>query len=136
MENIYLEHANITFNNLSKAVDFFKTAFPDFKERGSGVFNGRKWIHLGTDTSYLALNQAVIERSSDKDYGSKGINHLGFVVENIKELSKRLLAAGYKRDYPTQHEEFRIREYFLDTEGNEYEFVQYLSDKPEEMNKY
>ena len=58
MRTLYLEHANITVNNLQRAIDFFKTAFPDFKIRGEGVFNGRKWVHLGNNDTYLAINEA------------------------------------------------------------------------------
>ena len=133
---IYLEHANITVSDLNKSIAFFTTAVPHFKVRGGGEGN-RKWIHLGDDITYLALNEA---KSTDKDlpqdYDTKGINHIGFVVENVAAITARLLAAGYKRNYPKQVQKFRIRDYFLDADGNEYEFVEYLSDKMDERNSY
>lgn len=135
-QNIYLEHANITVNNINTAVDFFQTAFPDFKVRGGGDLNGRKWIHLGNDTTYIALNEALIQKKNVKDYTQPGINHLGFVVEDVDIIAERLLAAGYQRDYPKQEETYRIRDYFVDADGNEYEFVQYLSDSINERNFY
>lgn len=135
-QKIYLEHANITFNNLAGAIDFFTTAFPHFKVRGGGK-EDREWVHLGDDYTYLALNQTTKQQGNiEKNYNRVGINHLAFVVENVSELAERLLAKGYKRDYPTQNERFRIREYFADYEGNEYEFVQYLSDIIEERNSF
>ena len=136
MRTLYLEHANITVNNLQRGIEFFKTAFPDFKIRGEGVFNGRKWVHLGNNDTYLAINEATINTPHEKNINSSGINHIGFVVDNVKEIAERLLSAGFKRDYPKQVEEFRIRDYFADDDGNEYEFVEYLSEKPEERNKY
>jgi catechol 2,3-dioxygenase-like lactoylglutathione lyase family enzyme len=135
-QKIYLEHANITVNNLESAIDFFQTAFPDFEIRGGGTHNGRKWIHLGNDTTYMAINQALHQKIETKDYTTPGFNHLGFVVEDIDTIGERLLAAGYKRDYPKQEEKYRIRDYFLDADGNEYEFVQYLSDDISERNFY
>jgi catechol 2,3-dioxygenase-like lactoylglutathione lyase family enzyme len=135
-QKIYLEHANITVNNLESAIDFFQTAFPDFEVRGGGTHNGRKWIHLGNDTTYMAINQALNQKSEAKDYTTPGFNHLGFVVEDINVIGERLLAAGYKRDYPKQEEKYRIRDYFLDADGNEYEFVQYLSNDISERNYY
>lgn len=135
-QKIYLEHANITFNNLDNAIDFFTTAFPHFKVRGGGK-GDREWVHLGDDYTYLALNQTTKEQNNiEKNYNRVGINHLAFVVEDVAELANRLLEKGYKRDYPTQNEKFRIREYFADSEGNEYEFVQYLSEVISERNSF
>ena len=135
-QKIYLEHANITVANLDRAIHFFKTAFPHFEIRGGGE-ESRKWVHLGDDNTYIAINQATEESEADeKNYDKIGINHIGFVVEDVDQISIRLSAEGYQRDYPKQVEKYRIREYFLDAEGNEYEFVQYLSDKLEERNYY
>lgn len=136
MRTIYLEHANITVNNLQRGIEFFKAAFPDFKIRGEGVFNSRKWVHLGDQETYLAINQSTEEVSLDNEYNSSGINHIGFVVGSVNELANRLLKAGFKRDYPKQVEQFRIRDYFADDDGNQYEFVQYLSESDSERNQY
>ncbi|MEZ5003580.1 MAG: VOC family protein [Chitinophagales bacterium] len=133
---IYLEHANITVSDLNKSIEFFTTAFPHFKVRGGGEGN-RKWIHLGDDVTYLALNEAKLtDQSIINDYDTKGFNHIGFVVEDVKAIADRLMAADYQRNYPKQIQPFRIRDYFLDADGNEYEFVEYLSDKTEERNSY
>ncbi len=135
-QKIYLEHANITVNDPKEAIKFFQTAFPHFKIRGGG--NGmREWIHLGDDDTYIAINQAKqSDLKADKNYDKIGINHLGFVVQNVEKIANNLLSNGYKRDFPKEVEQFRIRDYFADADGNQYEFVQYLSDKPEEKNSY
>ncbi|MEO1713505.1 MAG: VOC family protein [Bacteroidota bacterium] len=135
-KKVYLEHANITVSNLQEAIHFFQTAFPHFNIRGGGN-QMREWVHLGDDHTYLALNQATeIPIKPEKNYDKNGINHIGFVVENVEEIAKNLLEAGYKRDYPKQVEQFRIRDYFADADGNQFEFVQYLSEVPEEKNSY
>lgn len=134
--SLYLEHANITVKNLQRSIDFIKTAFPTFKIRGGGNFNGREWVHIGNEEIYLAINQETEAAPNNKNINTAGINHLGFVVENVDEIANRLLEAGFKRDYPKQIEQFRIRDYFVDEDGNEFEFVQYLSDNPAERNKY
>ena len=138
MKSVYLEHANITVNNLERSITFFKTAFPNFKIRGEGISENRRWVHFGLDSVYIALNEAGHDKSIkiQKNYVSSGINHIGFVVENVAEIATNLLAAGFKRDYPKTTEEFRIRDYFADDDGNEFEFVQYLSNNPKERNKY
>lgn len=135
-KKMYLEHANITVSNLQEAIRFFQIAFPHFKIRGGG--NGlREWVHLGDDDTYIAINQAKQNHSKiDKNYDKVGINHLGFVVPNVEEIADNLLSSGYKRDFPKEVEQFRIRDYFADADGNQYEFVQYLSEVPEEKNSY
>jgi len=57
-------------------------------------------------------------------------------VEDLSSISKSLKSAGFKRSYPKQIEKFRIRDYFYDPDGNEVEFVQYLSENIEERNSY
>lgn len=134
---MYLEHANITVSDLGKATHFFQTAFPDFQVRGGGEYSGRKWLHLGTPDTYVALN--FYDKGAEiagKEYERTGVNHLGFVVGDVNAIAERLLQAGYTRSYPKQNQRFRIRDYFYDADGNEYEFVEYLSEKPEERNDY
>lgn len=135
-EKIYLEHANITVNDLQEAIKFFQTAFPHFRIRGGGN-DTREWVHLGDDSTYIAINQAkVSDLKVEKSYDKMGINHIGFVVPNVEVIANNLLNNGYQRDYPKQSEQFRIRDYFADADGNQYEFVQYLSEVPEEKNRY
>jgi len=135
-QNIYLEHANITVNDLQEAIKFFQTAFPHFKIRGGGS-EIREWVHLGDDDTYIAINQAKQnDLKVDKNYDGIGINHLGFVVQDVEEIANNLLSKGYKRDYPKQVEQFRVRDYFADADGNQYEFVQYLSEVVQEKNSY
>ncbi|MEL7002000.1 MAG: VOC family protein [Bacteroidota bacterium] len=135
-QNIYLEHANITVQNLQEAIKFFQTAFPHFKIRGGGHYL-REWVHLGDDNTYIALNQAQQGDINEvNNYDKAGINHIGFVVEDVEAIANNLLENGYKRDYPKQVEKYRIRDYFADADGNQYEFVQYLSEVVEEKNSY
>ena len=135
-QSIYLEHANITVSNLQEAVKFFQTAFPHFKIRGGGN-ETREWVHLGDDTTYIAINQAKqTDIKVEKNYENAGINHIGFVVQDVEAITNRLLSNGYKRDFPKEVEQFRIRDYFADSDGNQFEFVQYLSEVPEERNRY
>ena len=61
---------------------------------------------------------------------------MGFVVSDVKEVGKRLREAGYESNYPFTEHQHRLRDYYLDADGNEYEFIQYLSEKPEERNSY
>lgn len=131
--HIYLEHVNITVSNLKEAIHFFTTAFPDFAVRAQGKQVDREWIHLGNAQSYVALFSPYERAESEIhpiNYTKNGFNHVGFVVQDIEGIAERLLAAGYVRDYPKQVESVRIRDYFIDHDGNEFEFVQYLTEDP------
>ena len=135
-QKVYLEHANISVRNMDRTVHFFKTAFPHFSIRGKGS-ETRNWLHIGDEVTYIALSQAEpTAKLHEKNYNITGINHIGFVVDDVEIIADRLLSEGFKRDYPKQIEKYRIRDYFTDGEGNEYEFVQYLSDNIEQMNSY
>jgi len=135
-QKIYLEHANITVSDLHEGIRFFQTAFPHFKIRGGGK-DSREWVHLGDDTTYIAINQALAkDDKTNNSYDRIGINHLGFVVQDVETIAHNLLSNGYQRDYPKQVEQYRIRDYFADADGNQYEFVQYLSEVIAEKNSY
>ena len=134
-----LEHANLVVRDITGMVEFLRTAFPEFRIRGEGKsWQGNRWVHIGTDETYLALNQAL-EEPAEKwvPYGGKpGTNHLGYEVEDAGALRERLRAAGYTEStVPNQHPH-RRRVYFHDPEGNDWEFVQYLSQDPAERNDY
>jgi catechol 2,3-dioxygenase-like lactoylglutathione lyase family enzyme len=132
-----LEHANLTVSSIEKAVHFLTTVFPEFRVRaeGEGSEGQKRWMHLGTDSTYLALEEMKQHPISPprQAYFHLGINHLCFEVENIEEIHGRLLAAGYPAG-PTTKEKFRKRFYVGDNLGNEWEFVQYFSNIPSEKN--
>lgn len=131
-----LEHANLTVGDLDAAVDFLLTALPDFRVRGAGVGpEGLRWVHVGSDTSYIALNEAA-DASEERPGHWRGVNHLGFEVDDAQALRRRLLAKGYREGFVPESHPHRQRIYFLDGDDNEWEFVEYASDRPEERNDY
>ena len=91
------------------------------------------WVHIGTDDTYLALN----EDARTKVRQGPGLNHIGFGIDDADALRKRLEEAGYKEGYitPESHPHHK-RTYFHDGNGMEWEFVQYFSDDPVERNDY
>ncbi len=135
--NAYLEHANLTVRDLDQAVAFLQTALPELKVRGRGVGLHGPWLHVGTDQSYLALEEASRDDAGPRSaYADPGLNHLGFVVSDVEAVRERLRGAGYREGFQAPSHPFRSRVYFYDAEGNEFEFVEYLSDRPEERNDY
>jgi catechol 2,3-dioxygenase-like lactoylglutathione lyase family enzyme len=134
-----LEHANLTVRDVEGAVRFLCLAFPGFRVRGRGHdCAGHAWVHVGDDETYLSLltaNQKAAQAFVPYS-GQPGLNHLGFEVDDVEALRARLRAAGYADSTVANAHPHRKRVYFHDAEGNDWEFVEYLSKDPTERNDY
>ena len=131
----YMEHANISVTDLDATVCFLQTAMPDFQIRHDSGPGPERWVHIGTDTTYICLNQ-MDNKGNVYTHHSPGINHIGFAVDDADALHKRMTNAGYREGFVPIPHPHRTRVYFLDDDGMEYEFVQYFSDAPAEKNAY
>ena len=134
-----LDHANLTVRDLDGTVRFLQTAFPDFRIRGGGTgFDGRRWLHIGNDDAYLALNEAKDDASEAwvPYSGRPGLNHVGFEVDDADGLRERLRAAGYRDTTVPNSHPARKRVYFNDADGNDWEFVEYLTADPAMRHDY
>jgi len=127
----YLEHVNLTVANIDETMRFITTAFPEFTLRGEGTQEGNRWAHVGTESSYIALNESPKERESPGP-----LNHLGFVVDDLSAVAQRLNGAGYEEGFQAPEHPHRTRRYFFDPDGIEWEFVEYHSADPAERNDY
>lgn len=137
--NPRLEHANLAVRDIDATLRFLTTALPAFRLRFDGVDDrGRRWVHVGTDDAYLALYPATdtpAERWAPYA-GKPGVNHLGLVVDDALAVRERLAAAGYRDTPVDNHHPARRRVYFLDPDGNDWEFVQYLSEDTAQRHDY
>jgi predicted enzyme related to lactoylglutathione lyase len=135
---IYLEHLNLVVRDIPTTVNFYQAAFPHWRirEEGGGEWSGkpRKWLHLGDDYQYLTLNDNGVGENRDLSDHQTGLAHFGFVTENLDALVSRLTDAGYALSHNGVDEPYRRNAYFVDPSGFEVEFVQYLSDIPQERN--
>src|ERR1700688_4073790 len=88
--------------------------------------------------TYIALGQSRVEPQIRwAPYQNvPGVNHLAYEVDDVEALRKRMTAAGYRDSTVPNAHPFRKRVYFYDPEGNDWEFVQYLSQDPAERNDY
>ena len=137
--SVRLEHANLIVRDVDETIRFLRTAFPEFRVRGEGkTWHGVRWVHVGTDATYVALNEATREPAERwvPYAGKPGLNHLAFEVDDADALRTRLRAAGYEDSTVPNAHPHRRRVYFHDAEGNDWEFVQYLSEDPAERNDY
>ncbi len=136
---VRLEHANLIVTDIDGIVRFLKTAFPEFRVRHDGISSdNRRWVHIGTDDTYLAFYQADAgaQRNWIPYSGVPGVNHLAYEVDDVDAVRYRLEANGFRESTPSNSHPFRKRVYFFDSEGNDWEFVEYLSDDPAERNDY
>ena len=132
-----LEHANLSVLNVDEMERFLIAAFPDFQRRGEGLDGqGRPWRHVGNQEFYVAL-QAVPTNTHRTPYGNEtGLNHLGWEVDDLDDLVARMQQAGFEPNLMADEHPARNRRYFYDPDGNDWEFVQYLTTDIEQRNDY
>ncbi len=132
-----LEHLNLVVENMDSTLYFYKTAFPHWYIRAQGVSNWygveRNWVHLGDDFQYLTFNDNGEGTNRNLENHNVGLAHFAYVVNNIKSVIDRLDKKGFKHRSRSENK-FRKNVYFIDPSGYEIEFVEYLSDIPEERN--
>jgi len=137
---IRLEHVNLVVKDMDATLDFIQTAFPDWKVRGQGESEWygkkRKWLHVGTDDNYITLNEGRDNDNRDLKGHSPGLAHIGFAVDDVKGISSRLQKKGHEIATIGANHPHRKTIYFIDPAGFEFEFIQYLSEKPAEKNMY
>lgn len=135
---VRLEHANLIVRDIDASVRFLRTAFPEFRVRHDSGPGADRWLHIGTDDTYLALNEATREPAERwQPYrGKPGVNHLAFEVDDADALRDRMRAAGYDDSTVPNDHPYRKRVYFHDPDGNDWEFVQYFSDDSAKRNDY
>ena len=135
---LHLEHVNLFVRDMDETLRFYRAAFPHWHVRTSGnaewYGTPRNWLHFGDDYQYLAFNDNGQGENRDLESMNVGLAHFAFVVEDVEAIARRLTDAGYEIETPLRVEPFRKNIYFLDPTGFEVEFVEYLSDLPEERN--
>lgn len=135
---LHFEHVNLVVDDIPAALHFYQAAFPHWRVRSSGAGDWyskpRKWLHFGDDFQYLAFNDHGEGQNRNLEGHQIGLAHFAFVTDNIDAVIKRLADAGYEIAKEGVEDPWRKNVYFIDPAGFEVEFVQYLSDLPEQRN--
>ena len=133
-----IEHLNLVVRDIPATLKFYQAAFPHWRIRDEdeGEWSGksRKWLHFGDDYQYLAFGDNGVGDNRDLSGHQTGLAHFAFVVSNLDALIDRLAEAGFGVDKEGADEPYRKNLYFIDPNGFEVEFVEYLSDIPEQRN--
>ena len=140
----YLEHANMTVPDIDEAIAFLTTIEPDFYVRHRDFSAGKcEWAHVGSDEFYIALQTPYPDagpKPAQNFYRDIGINHLGWVVENLAEVEKRLRSRGYVSNEggntDSASEQYRRRVYYFDKAGFEWELIEYSNKDATLRNLY
>jgi len=121
---MHLEHVNLTVLNVDRSIDFYCQLL-DLKVRWQGTNSaGRPAAHIGDERSYLALFEAGEPAASEPDYDHAGLNHVGFVVDDLQAMKRRLHDLGVDAHGEADYEPGQ-RLYFYDPSGIEVELVEY-----------
>ena len=135
---IHLEHLNLVVSDIPGTLAFYRAAFPHWRIRDEGESawygKARKWLHFGDDYQYLVFNDNGEGANRDLSGHQSGLAHFAFVTGSLDALMARLADAGFTADKDGAQEPYRRNVYYIDPAGFEVEFVQYLSDLPEQRN--
>ena len=126
MHSANLEHVNLTVSDPVKTAEMLCNLF-DWKIRWQGDSSiGGYTVHVGEADSYLALySPSRTREGKDNSYVTRGgFNHVGVVVDDIDEVERRVIAAGFEPNNHGDYEPGR-RFYFDDSDGIEFEVVTY-----------
>ena len=123
---MFLEHVNLTVSDLDRSVAFYSQLL-GFHTRWQGkAVSGGGFVraaHIGTDDCYLALFEARQPGRPLLDYGVPGLNHFGFVVDDLDAAAERLAAVGGQKHMEYDYAPGR-RFYCFDPDGIELELVE------------
>ena len=137
---LHLEHLNLVVRSIPETLKFYEAAFPHWSVRGGApaTWHGhqRNWVHFGDDYQYLTFNDNGTGNNRDLTSNTLGLSHFAFVTNNLDAVTTRLAAAGFEPDKLGANNTYRKNIYFIDPNGYEVEFVEYLSDQPEHRNEY
>jgi catechol 2,3-dioxygenase-like lactoylglutathione lyase family enzyme len=121
-----LEHANVTVSNPEATAEWMAQVFGWHTRWSGDSINGGRTLHVGSADSYVALYTPPAATSeAPESYQTKGgLNHLAVVVEDLTATEAAVKAAGFT---PQNHGDYAPgrRFYFHDSDGIEYEAVQY-----------
>jgi catechol 2,3-dioxygenase-like lactoylglutathione lyase family enzyme len=124
---MFLEHVNLTVSDLDRSRSLYCDLLGlrvRWEGKAISSMGPVRAVHIGDDRGYLALFEAAREGRAPKDYDRPGVNHFGFVVDDLEAVRRRLVERGFTPHFEADYEPGR-RLYFHDPDGVEVEFVEY-----------
>lgn len=139
--NTYIEHANISVVDAEHTIKLLLTAAPDWSIRGEGKMEdwfGKhvSWYHIGDKNNYITIQSGGEGMAKGWKEHATSVKHIGIAVADLQAVITRLENAGYPLDHMGGEHPHRRSAYFTDKHNLQFEFVEYLSEKPEQRNDY
>jgi catechol 2,3-dioxygenase-like lactoylglutathione lyase family enzyme len=124
---MFLEHVNLTVADLDRSIDFYCRLLGLRVRWRRDAGDAPAAAHVGDDRHYLAFFQARGDSPPARlDYESVGLNHFGFVVDDLDAARDRLERLGITAHSEADYDPGR-RLYFFDPDGIEVELVEYAT---------
>lgn len=126
MAQAHLEHTNFTASDPLKTAAWMQDVF-GWKVRWQGAALGEGFtVHVGTDTDYVAIYTPKQDIGpGPSSYGIVGgLNHIAVTVDDLDATEDKVRRAGFETHNHGDYEPGR-RFYFRDSDGIEFEVVQY-----------
>ena len=117
-----LNHVNLTVTDIERSADLFEKLL-GWRQRWRGAsMHGGETIHVGEETTYLALYTDRREHAGQKK--GRPMNHVGLLVDDLDGAEQVIVEAGLE---PWGHDDYEPgrRFYFYDWDGIEFEVVSY-----------
>jgi catechol 2,3-dioxygenase-like lactoylglutathione lyase family enzyme len=123
---MFLEHVNLTVSDLDRSIDFYGRLLGlEVRWRRAADGDLPAAAHVGDARHYIAMFEAPGESARSRvDYDTVGLNHFGFVVDDLDAARARLEELGIEPHHDADYEPGR-RFYLLDPDGIEVELVEY-----------
>ncbi len=121
---MFVEHVNVTVTDPETSAEILTRIFDwHVRWQGPSMMGGRT-VHVGADESYLALYTPDDPGPAQPSNHVGGLQHIGVVVDDLDEVERRVIAAGYTPHTHAKYEPGR-RFYFHDRDAIEFEVVSY-----------
>ncbi|MCP3904999.1 MAG: VOC family protein [Planctomycetes bacterium] len=123
---MHLEHVNLTVSDLDRSVDFYRRLLGyEVRWRREAADDLPAAAHVGDENHYIAMFQsAPAPAMAPVSYDAVGLNHFGFVVDDLDAARDRLRDLGVEPHSEADYDPGR-RLYFHDPDGIEVELVEY-----------
>ena len=117
----------------------FRRLLDDVSESGRALavnfLSGEDIPGAGEVVAVRGAHRDLFDQAVDLD-DVQAVQRGEVVVDDLDAVAERLRSSGYKEGMSAMDHPHRRRIYFFDDDGNEYEFVEYLSTEASERNDY